>query len=79
MSEEIWFLNTWVTVRVSHTDGKDGLTVLENRAPFGDSPPLHIDHTEDEIFHSLDGEFRFQLGLEQRRCQAGAILLAPAP
>jgi quercetin dioxygenase-like cupin family protein len=77
MKNEIWFLNTWVTVRVSHTEGKDGLAVLENRAPFGDSPPLHVHLTEDEIFHILEGEFRFQLGQEERRCQAGTILLAP--
>jgi quercetin dioxygenase-like cupin family protein len=77
MSEEIWFLNTWVTVRVSYTDGKDGLTILECRAPFGDSPPLHIHQTEDEVFHLLEGEFRFQVGKGERRCQAGEILLAP--
>lgn len=77
MSEEIWFLNNWVTVRVPHTEGTDGLTVLEYRAPFGDSPPLHVHHTEDEIFHILEGDFRFQVGQEQRRCQAGTILLAP--
>jgi len=77
MSKDIWFLNSWVTVRVSHTAGADGLSVLEHRAPFGDSPPLHVHQTEDEIFHILDGEFRFQAGEEQRRCQAGTILLAP--
>jgi nucleoid-associated protein YgaU len=38
---------------------------------------MHVHHTEDEIFHILDGDFRFQVGQEQRRCQAGAILLAP--
>ena len=77
MSKDIWFLNSWVTVRVSHTAGADGLSVLEHRAPFGDSPPLHVHQTKDEIFHILDGEFRFQAGQEQRRCQAGTILLAP--
>jgi quercetin dioxygenase-like cupin family protein len=77
MSKEIWFLNTWVTVRVSHADGRDGLSVLEHRAPFGDSPPLHIHTTEDEVFHILEGEFRLQVGQEKRRCQAGATLLAP--
>ena len=36
-----------------------------------------IHHTEDEIFHLLEGEFRFQVGHKERRCQAGAVLLAP--
>lgn len=77
MNTEIWFLNNWVTVRVSHTEGTNGLSVMEFRAPFGDSPPLHLHQTEDEIFHILDGDFRFQVGQEQSRCQAGAIMLAP--
>ena len=77
MSKEIWFLNSWVTVRVSHTTGVDGVSVLEHRAPFGDSPPLHVHQSEDEIFHILEGDFRFQVGQEQHRFQAGAILLAP--
>jgi quercetin dioxygenase-like cupin family protein len=72
----IWFLNTWVTIQVSHSEGSDGLSVLEHRAPFGDSPPLHVHHTEDEVFHILEGEFRFQLGKEQARYGPGTILLA---
>jgi quercetin dioxygenase-like cupin family protein len=77
MNTELWFLNSWVTVRVSHTEGKDGLSVLEHRAPFGDSPPMHLHHTEDEIFHLLEGEFRFRVGQKEQRYGAGTVLLAP--
>jgi quercetin dioxygenase-like cupin family protein len=77
MSTDFWFLNSWVTVRVSHADGTDGLSLLEHRVPAGDSPPLHIHRTEDEVFQILDGEFRFQLAGAEQRCGAGAILLAP--
>jgi quercetin dioxygenase-like cupin family protein len=77
MSKDIWFLNTWITIRVSHTEGADGITVLEHRAPFGDSPPLHVHQTEDEIFHILEGELHFQVGQQQHRVKAGTILLAP--
>ncbi len=76
-SRHIWFLNTLVTIRVAHDEGHDGLSVLEHRAPVGDSPPLHIHQTEDEVFHILEGEFRFQLGKEERRCGAGSVFLAP--
>ena len=40
-SNGIWFLNTLVKIRVAGDDGTDGLSVLEHRAPAGDSPPLH--------------------------------------
>src|SRR5579884_3465356 len=74
---QIWFLNTLVDIHVSEADGKDGISVLEHRAPFGDSPPLHVHHTEDEIFHIIDGEFRMNIAGEIRRCGPGGILLAP--
>ena len=73
----IWFLNTLVYVRVSAADGADGLSVIEHRAPYGDSPPLHVHHTEDEVFHILEGEFRFQVSGNTTRCGPGTILLAP--
>ena len=56
---DLWFLNTRVTIRVSYTDGADGISVLEHWAPHGDSPPLHVHEHEDEIFHILEGAFRF--------------------
>ncbi len=76
-ARRIWFLNSLVHVCIAQADGKDGLSVLEHRAPFGDSPPLHFHHTEDEVFQILEGEFRFQLADETQRYGPGAILLAP--
>lgn len=76
-ANNLWFLNTWVTVRVSGADGQDSISILEHRAPHGDSPPLHIHHTEDEIFHVLEGEFFFKVGEQEHRLVAGDILLAP--
>jgi quercetin dioxygenase-like cupin family protein len=73
----LWFLDTLVTVRVSHADGQDGIAILEHRAPSGDSPPLHVHRTEDEIFHILDGRFRFRVGGEERWAGPGETLLAP--
>jgi mannose-6-phosphate isomerase-like protein (cupin superfamily) len=73
----IWFLNTLVHVRIAASEGNDGLTVLEHSAPFGDSPPLHVHHTEDEIFHILEGEFRVQVANDTRRCGPEAFLLGP--
>jgi quercetin dioxygenase-like cupin family protein len=73
----LWFLNTLVHVRVGEADGTDGLSVLEHRTPFGDSPPLHVHTTEDEIFHVLEGEFRVQVGDEVRVYGPGSVLVAP--
>ena len=73
--EHLWFLNTLVQVRVPHEEGDDGLSVIENRAPFGDSPPLHVHRTEDELFLILEGQFRFVAGGEERRAGPGDAVL----
>jgi hypothetical protein len=65
----LWFLNTLVLIRLSYEDGTDGLSILEHRAPHGDSPPLHIHCTEDEVFHILEGQCRLRID--------GKDLLAP--
>lgn len=74
---QFWFLNTLVTIRVSASDGQDGVSIIEHRVPQGDSPPFHLHRTEDEIFHVLEGEFRVKVQDREQRAGPGAILLAP--
>jgi quercetin dioxygenase-like cupin family protein len=76
-AEQLWFLNTLHTIRVRHDDGKDGMAVMESLAPHGDSPPLHVHHTEDEAFHVLEGELRVRAGDADVTLAAGETLLAP--
>lgn len=73
----LWFLDTLVLIRVSYLDGTDGVSVLEHRARQGDSPPLHLHRTQDEIFHVLAGELRLRIEEREHRAGAGQILLAP--
>src|SRR4051794_15670231 len=61
-TEQLWFLDTLTIVRVPHDQGRDGISVLERLAPFGDSPPLHVHHAEDETFYVLEGELRIRAG-----------------
>lgn len=76
-TEQRWFLNTLHTVRVRHDAGVDGISVMESLAPHGDSPPLHVHETEDEIFHVLEGELRVRAGDTELRIGAGETILAP--
>ena len=45
--EQLWFLDPLVTIRVARAEGADGMSVLESLARHGDSPPLHIHHTDE--------------------------------
>ncbi|MCB0699270.1 MAG: cupin domain-containing protein [Chitinophagaceae bacterium] len=72
-----WFLNTHVKVRTSGHDNADHISVLEHHAYHGDTPPLHIHHSEDEVFVVLEGEFKFVIGDSEHRLKAGETILAP--
>ena len=76
-SKGYWFLETHVKIRISGDQNADHLSVLEHHAYHGDSPPLHIHHTEDEVFVVLEGEFRFVIGSEEHRLHVGETILAP--
>jgi mannose-6-phosphate isomerase-like protein (cupin superfamily) len=76
-SRQAWFLDTHVTFRVAGVDGDDGIVVIESWARRGDSPPLHVHHTEDELFHVVDGELTFVHGDRPSSVRAGETLLAP--
>ncbi len=76
-ANQLWFQNSLVTIRVSASDGQDGISILEHFVPHGFSPPLHLHRSEDEVFHVLDGEFRVRVQDQDHRLGAGDILLAP--
>jgi len=71
------FLDSLVRVHVAHGDGDDGVSILEFRAPYGDSPPLHVHHGEDESFFVLDGALRLAVGEDELRLEAGEGARAP--
>jgi mannose-6-phosphate isomerase-like protein (cupin superfamily) len=75
--DKLWFLDTLVNIRVSEHDGENGISLIEHRAPFAHSPPLHVHRNEDEIFHVLTGELRVRVGDRDICLRAGESILAP--
>jgi quercetin dioxygenase-like cupin family protein len=75
-TNQLWFQTSLVTIRVSASDGQDGISILEHLVPYGFSPPLHLHRTEDEVFHVLEGEFRVKIKDQEHRLGAGDVLLA---
>jgi mannose-6-phosphate isomerase-like protein (cupin superfamily) len=76
-ANQLWFLDSLVTIRVSTSTGQDGLSVLEHRMPYGSSAPFHLHRTEDELFQILEGEYRVKVQDQEQRVGPGTILLAP--
>lgn len=75
--EKLWFLDTLVTIHLAQASNADGISMIEHRAPYGSSPPLHIHHTEDEVFYLLAGKARFNVGGKDLIVRAGETLVAP--
>jgi quercetin dioxygenase-like cupin family protein len=77
-TSNLWFGNTRVSIRLASAAGADGLSVVEHWMPFGDGPPLHVHHSEDEVFHILAGNVRFRIdGRPDVLADAGDTLIAP--
>lgn len=72
-----WFLNTLVRIHVSSADGADRISYIEHIVRQGESPPLHIHEREDEIFHLLEGEFKFRLDNREFTRRPGDVVFIP--
>jgi quercetin dioxygenase-like cupin family protein len=75
--DPLWFIDGLVRIHVSGEETGNQFSVLENKVPHGDMPPLHIHHEEDEIFHVLDGEITVFLPGQEVRLASGRTFLAP--
>ena len=76
-ANQLWFLDSLVTIRVPMSDGVDGISVVEHRMPYGSSAPFHLHRTEDEVFHVLEGEYRVKVNDQEHRLGPGTIRLLP--
>lgn len=75
--QQFWFLDTLVQIRVPADTGADRLSVLEHWAPARQGPPMHIHHSEDEIWHVLEGAMRIRGAGREQRLEAGESALGP--
>jgi quercetin dioxygenase-like cupin family protein len=71
------FKGNLVSLRMSANDNNEGISIIEHKMPYGEAPPLHIHRNEDEIFHILCGQMRFEIGNESVVAHAGDIMVAP--
>jgi Cupin domain len=62
---------------VSETDGGNRISVLDHRAAFGDSPPLHRHIDDDEIFHIVSRTVRFVVDGKELTIGPGDTMRGP--
>ena len=77
-TDNLWFTNARMQVRLSNRDNESGLSILENIMAHGFSPPLHVHHDEAETFYVLEGTFRFEMDGKATIAGPGDVVHIPA-
>lgn len=75
--DTLWFLGTLMTVKAGSNQTGGAFTLIEQIAPAGFGPPMHLHRHEDEAFYVLDGEVTFTIGDRVREAGPGAFVFLP--
>lgn len=76
-STPIRFLNGRFDIKVSGRDTGGRLCVIDTVRSAPGGPPVHVHEAQDEVFHVLDGRFRFRIGDELIEARPGDVLFGP--
>lgn len=66
-----------MTVKISSRDTGGAFAVVEDATPPLSGPPLHVHHEQDEWWHVLEGNYRFQVDGREIVAGPGAHVYAP--
>lgn len=72
-----WFLGTYMRFAVTSGESGGALSVVEQRAPAGFSPPLHVHAHEDGLMVVLEGELTVQVGDRRQVVRPGESAFLP--
>lgn len=72
-----WFLGSLMTLKASAETTQGAFSLIEQVAPVGFAPPLHIHHAEDEAFYILEGEITFFVGDQALPEVSGSYIYLP--
>lgn len=72
-----WFLGTLITIKATGETTGGAFSLLEQLAPPGFGPPLHVHRREDETFFGLEGSVRFRCGEQELLVQGGGYVFLP--
>lgn len=72
-----WFLGTLMRLHATSAETGGALSVVEQRAPAGFSPPLHVHAREDAVLIVLEGALTVQVGDVRRRLGPSESVFLP--
>jgi len=72
-----WFLGTLMRMHATSAETGGAVSVVEQRAPAGFSPPLHVHAHEDAVIIVLEGELTVQVGEARRKVMPSESVFLP--
>jgi mannose-6-phosphate isomerase-like protein (cupin superfamily) len=75
--KSFWFLGTLMTIKASAENTNGAFSLIEQVAPVGFAPPMHIHHAEDEAFYILEGQATYFAGDKVIHTEAGSYVYLP--
>jgi mannose-6-phosphate isomerase-like protein (cupin superfamily) len=75
--DPVWFLGSLMTIKATGDDTAGAFTLIEQLAPAGFGPPLHVHHREDEAFYVLEGALRVVCGDRSFDAGPNSFVLLP--
>ena len=72
-----WSLGSLTVLKATGENTDGSFSLVEERMPPGQSPPLHVHQTDDEMFYILDGTVTFEIDGERFTATAGSTVFAP--
>src|SRR5262245_12849669 len=66
-----------VTIKISSRDTGGAFTIFEARTQPLQGPPLHCHRDQDESWHILEGEYRFEVDGREIYANTGMTVFAP--
>ena len=76
-STDIWFAGTFMRVLADDASTGGQFALLEQWAPGGFSPPVHVHQHEDQMFYVLEGRLTVRLGDQERSLTVGETAWLP--
>jgi len=71
----LWFGDNLMTIRVPASAGE--ISIIECRMPQGETTPLHITLSGDEVIHMLEGTMQFFVDGKDFPASVGQTVMAP--
>lgn len=72
-----WSLGSLTILKATDENTGGAFSLVEERIPAGQSAPLHVHRSDDEMFYILDGTVTFEIDGERFTATSGSTVFAP--